>query len=100
MKHVLATSTCQGSGHRGQTMDTSLKRRVSVANLWASSRISLLDNLERYEDSYAITQEFREWITCLGEDNERLNESILNIPRSCSLPQSKEVNDSDEMIEI
>ena len=25
-------------------------------------RIAVLDNVQRYEDSYALTQEFREWL--------------------------------------
>ena len=50
------------------TMDASMERRVSVATGWASTRIAVLDSEERYEDSYAITQEFREWITCMGEN--------------------------------
>ena len=44
-----------------------MERRVSVATGWASTRIAVLDSEDRYEDSYAVTQEFREWITCLGE---------------------------------
>ena len=47
-------------------MDAALERRVSVATCWATTRINALDNSERYEDSYALTQEFREWITCIG----------------------------------
>ena len=43
-----------------------MERRVTVATGWASTRIAVLDKDERYEDSYAITQEFQEWITCIG----------------------------------
>ena len=46
-------------------MDAAMERRVSVATCWASTRIAVLDKDERYEDSYAVTEEFREWITCI-----------------------------------
>ncbi len=65
-------------------MDAAMERRVSVATCWASTRMAVLDSAERYEDSYAITQEFQEWITCLGEDDERLQASVLMAPRSPS----------------
>ena len=51
-----------------RSMDAAMERRVTVATGWASTRIAVLDKDERYEDSYAITQEFQEWITCIGED--------------------------------
>ena len=38
-------------------------------------------NLERYEDSYAIAEEFREWILHIGEKNESLRDSFLNLPK-------------------
>ncbi len=81
-------------------MDASIKRRLSITSFWASSRISVLDSFERYEDSYAITQEFCEWITCLGEHPEQLKDSVLTVPISCRLPNPKEINPSDEVIEI
>ena len=40
-----------------------------------------MDTLEKYEDSYAIAEEFREWILNIGEDNENLNNSVLNLPK-------------------
>ena len=51
-------------------MDAAMERRIVVATGWASTRIAVLDKEERYEDSYAITQEFCEWITCIGENVE------------------------------
>ena len=61
-------------------MDAAMERRVSVATGWASTRIAVLDSEERYEDSYAITQEFREWITCMGENKAMLEASIQAVP--------------------
>ena len=63
-------------------MDGFLERRVSFASCWATTRIALLDSIECYEDSYAITQEFREWITCIGENPEHLEDSVLKVPQS------------------
>ena len=59
-------------------MNQAFKRRVNIATCWASSRIAVLDHQERYEDSYAITEEFREWITCI-EDNPHLLIALLHI---------------------
>ena len=65
-------------------MDAAMERRVSVATGCASTRIAVLDSEERYEDSYAVTQEFREWITCMGEDQSLLDENTLVVPRNPS----------------
>ena len=63
-------------------MNAALERRVSVATCWATTRIAVLDGAERYEDSYALTQEFREWILCIGEHPEMLEESVLSLKQS------------------
>ncbi len=47
------------------------KKRIDIATCWATNRIYVMDNLERYEDSYAIAEEFREWILHIGEKNEK-----------------------------
>ena len=65
-------------------MDAAMERRVSVATGWASTRIAVLDSEERYEDSYAVTQEFREWITCMGENQSLLDDNTLVVPRNPS----------------
>ena len=65
-------------------MDAAMERRVNVATGWASTRIAVLDSEDRYEDSYAVTQEFREWITCLGESDDLLQASIQAVPRNPS----------------
>ena len=63
-------------------MDAAMERRVTVATGWASTRIAVLDKDERYEDSYAITQEFQEWITSIGEDVSILESNVLSVPRN------------------
>ncbi len=80
-------------------MDRPLKRRISIASCWASSRMALLDSIERYEDSYAITQEFREWITCIESKNSMTDFSILKVPKS--MTSLKEENrELDELLEL
>ena len=82
-------------------MDAAMERRVTVATGWASTRISMLDKDERYEDSYAITQEFREWITCIGEDDTMLEANVLAVPRNPSKRRSeRDSTSSDNPIEI
>ena len=69
-------------------MDAAMERRVSVATGWASTRIAVLDKEERYEDSYAVTEEFREWITCMGENDAMLEDNVLTVPRNPSKRRS------------
>jgi hypothetical protein len=35
-----------------------------------------------YEESYALTEEFREWLVCLEEHPELLDPSVLMLPRN------------------
>ena len=88
--------------HIGEiVMDAAMERRINVATNWASTRIAYLDKAERYEDSYAITQEFREWITCIGENVSLLDDTILIKPNSSK--KSEDINDrpsSDHQVEI
>ena len=82
-------------------MDAAMERRVVVAIGWASTRIAVLDKEERYEDSYAITQEFCEWITCMGENQEMLEANVLSVPRNPSKrPPLNDPTASDFQIEI
>ena len=71
----------QSDQSRGDPMDAAMERRVVVATSWVSTRIAVLDKEERYEDSYALTQEFCEWITCIGEDESMLESSVMTVPR-------------------
>jgi len=81
-------------------MHASLQRRINVANCWATSRIALLDSNERYEDSYAITEEFREWITSIGEDSEHLESSVMKFPQTLKEHLQEETSETDEILEI
>ena len=81
-------------------MNASIRRRITVANCWATTRIAVLDGQERYEDSYAITEEFREWITCIGENTEYLEDTVLKVPVITSSSEMQEKEDIDEILEI
>ena len=81
-------------------MDAAMERRVIVATSWVSTRIAVLDKEERYEDSYALTQEFCEWITCIGEDEELLEQSVLMAPRMPSKRPLIDRDTSDNPLEI
>ena len=75
-------------------MTNFLRRRIDVATCWATNRISVMDTLERYEDSYAIAEEFREWILHIGENDENLKDSVLNFPKELKNLSEPKVNDS------
>ena len=62
-------------------MDNFIRKRIDIATCWATNWISAMDTLERYEDSYAIAEEFRECILHIGEKNENLKDSLLTFPR-------------------
>ena len=73
-------------------MKNFLRRRVDIATCWATNRMSVMDTLEKYEDSYAIAEEFREWILHIGENNESLKDYVLNFPTELKELDSK-IND-------
>ena len=47
---------------------------------WASQRVTSLDRLQRYEDSYAVSQEFCEWTTSFNVYPEGLKAATLQVP--------------------
>ena len=84
-----------------RAMDAAMERRIVVATGWASTRIAVLDKEERYEDSYAISQEFCEWITTIGENMEMLEANVLAAPRNPS--KRRPIHDpssNDSQVEI
>ncbi len=74
-------------------MNNFLRRRVDIATFWATNRISVMDTLERYEDSYAIAEEFREWILHIGENNDNLKNSVMNFPKELKELLDQKIND-------
>ena len=47
---------------------------------WATHRVIHLDRLQRYEDSYAVSQEFCEWTTSFNVYPEGLKAATLKVP--------------------
>ena len=74
-------------------MSNFLRRRIDVATCWATNRISVMDSLEKYEDSFAIAEEFREWILHIGENNENLKNSVLNYPNELKQLLDQKINE-------
>ena len=48
---------------------------------WACNRVIYLDTMNRYEDSYAVSQEFCEWTTSIDSYPELLKSSTLIVPK-------------------
>ena len=63
-------------------MDAAANRRLTVAVSWALARRATLDSLEHFEESFAVTEEFREWLLCLEDHPELLAASVLMVPRN------------------
>jgi hypothetical protein len=89
-------------------MKGSIQRRLTVAINWSAARIACLDDRERYEDSYALTEEFREWILCVDEHPELMAEHVLMVPNFSNRPNAQagqdactdKENESDGILEI
>ena len=60
-------------------MENFYRRRIDIATCWASNRITVMDSLEKYEDSYAIAEEFREWIVNMGQESSNFSDCVLNL---------------------
>ena len=74
-------------------MSNFLRKRIDLATCWATNRISVMDTLEKYEDSYAIAEEFREWILHIGEENKILQNSVLNFPNELKELLDQKINE-------
>ncbi|MBM5807387.1 MAG: hypothetical protein FJ056_06805 [Cyanobacteria bacterium M_surface_10_m2_179] len=81
-------------------MNGSIQRRLTVAINWSAARIASLDDRERYEDSYALTEEFREWILCVDQHPELMAEQVLMVPDFNKLPRLEDSNETDGLLEI
>ncbi|UPM50017.1 MULTISPECIES: hypothetical protein [unclassified Synechococcus] len=81
-------------------MHGSIQRRITVATNWAVTRIACLDDRELYEDSYALTEEFREWILCSDDQPELLQDQVLMVPNFEKFPESETSSESDGLLEI
>ncbi len=78
-------------------MDAAVHRRLTVAVSWAMARAATLDCLEHFEESYALNEEFREWLLCLNEHPEILDSTVLLVPRNL---HERIKPESDGLLEI
>ena len=74
-------------------MENFHRKRIDIATCWASNRITVMDSLERYEDSYAIAEEFREWIVNIGQENSNFSDCVLNFPNDLSNLLNKKIKE-------
>ena len=74
-----------------------LHRRLEVAVCWALARRVALDSRELYEESFALSEEFREWLLCLEEHPELLQANLMMVPHSLHPGQRPE---TDGLLEI
>jgi hypothetical protein len=56
-----------------------------------------LDGQERFEESYALNEEFREWLLCLEDNPELLRQTVLMVPSSFPMQGRPE---TDGLLEI
>ncbi len=73
-------------------LDGAVHRRLTVAVCWALTRRAALDSRELYEDSFALSEEFREWLVCLEDHPEELHANVLMVPRELRLKENQESN--------
>ena len=71
------------------------KRRIDIATSWASSRIAVMDKLQNYEESYAIAEEFREWILNIGQGNKNLAKDVMNFPKNLNYLLEQKLKEID-----
>ena len=76
-------------------MENLPRRRIDIATCWASNRITVMDSLERYEDSYAIAEEFREWIVNIGENSNNFKDCVLNFPKNLNTLLEKKIKEEN-----
>ena len=78
-------------------MNAFVHRRVTVAVCWAMARRATLDGFERFEDSYALTEEFRDWLVSMESHPELVKNSVLMVPSHLLLSERPE---TDGLLEI
>jgi len=82
-------------------MDAAIERRLTVAVSWALARRATLDTLELFEESFALNEEFREWLLCLDEHPDLLEASVLMVPLNLGeLKVQAQRPESDGLLEI
>jgi len=75
-----------------ESLPPMVQRRLEVAVCWALTRRAVLDSRELFEESFSLNEEFREWLLCLEDHPDILQESIMMVPRGLSLRQKPEAD--------
>ena len=73
-------------------MDAAVNRRLTVAVSWALARRATLDALEHYEESYALTEEFREWLLGVEDHPQLLELGMLMVPNNLNKAVNPEID--------
>jgi len=73
-------------------LDARVHRRVTVAVCWALARRAALDSRELYEDSFALSEEFREWLVSLENHPDVLQANVLMVPSNQALERKPETD--------
>jgi hypothetical protein len=89
--------SCNNGDSSGAGLPPTMHRRLEVAVCWALARRAALDSRELYEDSFALSEEFREWLLCLEDHPEILQANVLMVPRDLHLTRRPE---TDGLLEI
>ena len=74
-------------------LDARVHRRVTVAVCWALARRAALDSRELYEDSFALSEEFREWLVSLEDHPDVLQANVLMVPSKLTLERKPETDE-------
>ena len=74
-------------------MENFPRKRIDIATCWASNRITVMDNLEKYEESYALAEEFREWIVNMGQDSQDLKNYVMSFPKNLNNLLDKKIKE-------
>ncbi len=74
------------------TLDARVHRRLTVAVCWALARRAALDSRELYEDSFALSEEFREWLVSLEDHPDVLQANVLMVPNHLTLERKPEAD--------
>jgi hypothetical protein len=78
-------------------MEASVHRRLTVAVCWALSRRATLDSKDLFEESFALNEEFREWLLCLEDHPQELKANVLMVPQNL---ESLRRPETDGLLEI
>ncbi len=85
------------AGKQRRAFDAAVHRRITVAVSWAMARAATLDCQEHFEESFALNEEFREWLLCVEEHPELLDATVLMVPRNLG---DRVQPESDGLLEI